>query len=629
MFRKWWGKNSRRIGSAFSLVFLIVTIGCSGGGSSTETSGSIPNPPPFDLTSKSVSSSQVDLIWKDNSFNEDGFRIERSIDGVNFTEIAVVPSNVTSYSDIGSVDNNTGQRFAPLPATQYYYRVYAFNGTGNSAFSNIASTTTDPPPQTIPAAPSTLSATSISSARIDLMWTDNADNETGFKIKRSIDNINFSEIAQVTANVTTYSNTNLSGNTTFYYKVYAFNSLGDSQSSNVASATTFPTPATKPANPTNLSAVAVSSSQINLSWTDNSNNEDEFIIERSLDGASFTGIANVIPNTSVYQNIGLNPSTTFYYRVKAHNSVGDSDYTNVASTQTLSPPLARPNAPSGLVAAVVSSTQINLSWTDNSNNEESFRIERSTDGTNFAEIASVGANITGYNNTGLSPSTNYWYRVRARNSAGDSDFSATAVARTLDPPANKPNAPSSLSATAVSSSQIDLRWVDNSDNENGFYIERSTDGTNFTLIRTTSPNVTSFSDTGLSPSTRYYYRVRAFNAVGDSEFSNIAQATTPLSPLTVPNPPSGLIADSVSSSEVRLRWLDNSDNEQFFSIDRGIDDGKSGIKWTVNIATVNSNVTDYTDKGLSPSTKYYYRVRAGNSAGYSAYSNTVSATTSK
>ncbi|GAB6067761.1 hypothetical protein JCM13664_10800 [Methylothermus subterraneus] len=88
-----------------------------------------------------------------------------------------------------------------------------------------------------------------------------------------------------------------------------------------------------------------------------------------------------------------------------------------------------------------------------------------------------------------------------------------------------PNAPSNLSASAQSES-IQLTWIDNASNESGFKIERSLDGQSFAQIATLGENATSFIDTGLTASTTYYYRVRAYNGVGDSAFSNIAQATT-------------------------------------------------------------------------------------------------------
>ncbi len=89
-----------------------------------------------------------------------------------------------------------------------------------------------------------------------------------------------------------------------------------------------------------------------------------------------------------------------------------------------------------------------------------------------------------------------------------------------------PAAPSSLAASAVSSSQIDLSWTDNSADESGFSIERSTNGTTFTLLTSVTANTNSYSDSGLTAATTYWYQVAAFNGSGSSAASNTASATT-------------------------------------------------------------------------------------------------------
>jgi hypothetical protein len=185
---------------------------------------------------------------------------------------------------------------------------------------------------------------------------------------------------------------------------------------------------------------------------------------------------------------------------------------------------ALPGAPSNLMATAVSSSQINLAWTDNSANETGFKVEWSTDGNTFTQIAAPPAGTTSYSVTNLSPATTYWFRVLAYNGAGDSASSNVASATTLQAP---PAAPSNLTATAVSSTEIDLAWTDNSANETGFKIERSTNGTSFTQIATVSANVGSYSNAGLTKNKTYYYRVRAYNAAGNSAYSNTASATTP------------------------------------------------------------------------------------------------------
>src|SRR5207244_871517 len=196
-----------------------------------------------------------------------------------------------------------------------------------------------------------------------------------------------------------------------------------------------PTP-TYPASPTNLRAVAASSSQINLSWTDNSNNETGFKIERSSDGKTFTQISTVNVNVTTYPDSGLAASTKYYYRILAYSDGGNSAYSNTAQATTTTPtpsptptptptPTPPPSAPTNLAAIAGSPTQLNLSCADNSSNEIGFNVERSADGTTFTQVATVGANVASYSDSGLTSGSTYFYRVSAYNSAGSSAYSNT------------------------------------------------------------------------------------------------------------------------------------------------------------------------------------------------------------
>lgn len=184
-----------------------------------------------------------------------------------------------------------------------------------------------------------------------------------------------------------------------------------------------------------------------------------------------------------------------------------------------------PAAPSGLSASSASSSQIDLSWADNSSDETGFKIERKTgsDGT-YSEVATVAANTTSYSDAGFNEGTTYYYRIRSYTASGNSNYSDEANATT------SPVAPSNLSASMASSapsSQIDLRWTDNSSIETGFKVERKTgtDGT-YSEIATVTSNTTTYSDTGLSEGTTYYYRIRSYSISGNSSYSAEASATT-------------------------------------------------------------------------------------------------------
>jgi hypothetical protein len=138
-----------------------------------------------------------------------------------------------------------------------------------------------------------------------------------------------------------------------------------------------------------------------------------------------------------YQNTGLTASTSYSYQVRAYNAGGTSSYTNTATAMTSTPPPAPPAAPTTLAAAAISTSQIDLSWTDNATTEDGFRIERCAGAgcSGFVEIATVGANVVSYQNTGLTASTSYNYRVRAFNAGGTSSYTNTATATTPAPPA--------------------------------------------------------------------------------------------------------------------------------------------------------------------------------------------------
>src|SRR5712691_11070669 len=319
--------------------------------------------------------------------------------------------------------------------------------------------------------------------------------------------------------------------------------------------------------PTNLAAAAVSSSEIDLSWTAPTGVGlvvSGYEIERSLDGGLTWAllVANTGSAATTYSDIGLAHSTLYTYRVHTIVAGQTSLPSNTASATTLA---VAPSPPTGLTATAASSSQINLSWTAPADNGGSgitgYQIERSTDGgSTWSSLVNTCGTSTSCSDTGLAHATTFTYRVSAINSIGTSPSSNTASATTL---AVAPSSPSGLAATAVSPSQIILSWTAPTDNGGsaitGYKIERSTDGgtTWSALVANPGNTATTYSDTGLSHTTTYTYRISAINSIGTSSASSAVSSTTPIA---TPSPPTGLAAAAASSSQINLSWTAPTDN---------------------------------------------------------------------
>jgi streptogramin lyase/fibronectin type 3 domain-containing protein len=186
-----------------------------------------------------------------------------------------------------------------------------------------------------------------------------------------------------------------------------------------------------------------------------------------------------------------------------------------------------PAAPTALTASAASRSQINLRWTDNSDDENAFSVWRQSGGSVWVRIAVLAPNTTAFSDTGLSTAASYSYRVRATHGYYASVWSNESSAATFP---MAPAAPTKLTGTARSTTQIDLSWTDNSSNETAFAVWRKSDTGDWQRVGVIIPNQTTYSDVGLSPNKSYTYRVRAINDGGASAWSNEVSTTTMASP---------------------------------------------------------------------------------------------------
>ena len=489
---------------------------------------------PTNLAATAASALQINLSWTDNSTNENGFAVEQSTDGVNFTQIGTTGVNVTSYAANSSLSSGT----------TYYYRVRAFNGASNntySAYTNIASATTSGTGPALNFSSGFASSASsltyngnakIVSSRAEL--TDGGNNEASTVFSDGVQNV------QTFSTQFTFQLTKASGDGfTFIIQDVSPRSLGGAGGglgfaglahsvavkfdiySNAGEGTDSTGVFTNGAEPY-TPATDLTGSGITLT------SGDVMSVSLTYDGSTLTEkITDTVTNASKTLTYSINiPSTIGSNTAYVGFGAGTGGATVVADilTWSFAPSAVKiPAQPTSLTATAVSGTEINLTWRDNSLYESGFVIMRATgSSTTYSQIAVTGANVTTYSDSGLVPNTTYSYKVQATNSSGSSNFTNVASATTPVPPATPTNA----KATTITANSIAMSWTDNANNETGYNILRKmTSGSNFVQIASLPANTTSYTDTGLQSGTSYDYHIQAYNAAGYSDFSGFTAVT--------------------------------------------------------------------------------------------------------
>ncbi len=525
-------------------------------------------------------------------------------------------------------------------------------------------------------APAGLIATATSGSAISLRWTDTNSNEVSTAIERSLNGTSgFTQIGTVAANVTTYSSTGLSSGVRYYYRVRALgNGNSVSPYSSVVYATTLDT--IPPSTPSSLTVTAAGCNQANVSWSASIDTGGSGLKGYNLyrNGVYVKQIP--APTTST-TDTGLTGSTTYNYTVAA------VDYTGNQSGQTLAKSVTTPacgggadttppSVPTSVSLTPVGCTQMNISWPASTDTGGSglrgynlYGWRNST----WTFLKQVLAPATSTSDTGLSPTTTYFYAVSAFDAAGNTSAlsnygsgatgscSTTTLATTstttstttpttssststTKPPTTTtttstatttttplldttpPSVPTGLSATPASCSQINVAWNASSDTGSGVKAYNVYRGGAF-LKQVLAPT-TSTSDVGLAASTVYSYAVLAVDNAGNlSGLSATASTnTSACADTTPPAVPTGLSATSAGCSQINLTWNASTDT------------GGSGLKGYnlyrngAYLKQVLAPATSSADTGLAASTTYSYTAQAVDNAGnVSAVSAASSAAT--
>ena len=397
-----------------------------------------------------------------------------------------------------------------------------------------------------------------------------------------------------------------------------------------------------------VSATGVSNTQIELSWAPASDDVTDAaaLVYDIYQAASAEALGYGSPTyTSAagaggFTVFGLNPGTTYWFAVRARDAAGNRDDNTVTrSAATLQG--ADTTAPvfSGLVVATaVSATRIDLFWgaaNDDTTpaNQIVYDVFQSTvsGGQTFgAPTYSTAAGATELQVTGLTPQTTYFFVVRARDAAGNADTNTQERSATT-PEASDTTPPAFaglVEAAAVSDTQIMLSWAAGTDNETladdlVYHVYRSTVSGSYNFSApafTTAPGETSATLGSLSPSSTHYFIVRAEDAAGNVDTNTVERSATTLSgPDTTPPNFTGVIsATALSSSSIQLSWNAAVDNATpqgsiVYDIYRATSSGAQNF--AVPNYSTDPGATGHTVTGLSPSTTYFFVVRARDGAG--------------
>ncbi len=393
----------------------------------------------------------------------------------------------TSFTNTGLATDKT-----------YFFKVRACQAVDGvnyySAWSDIVSA------KPIPVPPSNVKAVATTPSSAKITW-DKVTGATNYEVWRATSPTGTYARIGLTA-ATSFTNTGLTTNTTYYYKVRTYQAIGGKSYYSTWSAIVSAKPI--PAPPGNVKATTMSSSSVKITWNTVTGAKNYEVWRATSPTGTYTRVGMTAATS--FTNTGLTVNTTYYYKVRAYLSVGGKYCFSAWSAIVSAKPVPAP--PGNVKATAVSSSSAKITWNTVAG-AKNYEVWRATSPTGtYTRVGMTAA--TSFTNTGLTVNTTYYYKVRAYLSVGGkycfSAWSAIVSAKPIPAP------PGNVKATAVSSSSAKITWNMVAGAKN-YEVWRATSPTgSYTRVGMTA--ATSFTNTGLTTNTTYYYKVRAYLSVG-------------------------------------------------------------------------------------------------------------------
>ena len=462
---------------------------------------------PSNFRSSSSTTLSITLAW--NAFNgASGYNVYRSdTENGTYTQIntALVTGTVLTDTDV-------------LPDTTYYYKISAVIGDNETLQSEPVSASTLSP------VPVNLRTTASTTVNINLAWNivNGAD---GYNVYRSI-NINGDFIKLNTGLITetTFLDNDLLPDTAYYYKVSSINNGTESLQSGTLAASTLSS------IPLNVHSTANTTVSINLAWDIISGAGGYNVYRSDTENGVFTKINSVMLTGTTFLDTEVIPDKNYYYKVSSINNGIEGLHSNSLSVATLS------SIPGNIRVSSVTTTRVNLAWNAVSG-ASGYNVYRSTDENGvYTKVNAAVITGTTYVDTGLSFNTVYYYKIISINNNIEGILSDPITSTTLSA------IPANVRVTASTTNSVSLAWNTVSE-ASGYNVYRSVgeNGT-YTKINTSSITATSFTDTGLSSYSTYYYKISAIINNIERDMSVFVSANT------------GIIVPRNSFAEM-LSWL--------------------------------------------------------------------------